>query len=93
MYDYGNAKENFDHYNQTTAPLYDVKKIRLPVALYWADEDWLADPTDVNFLRKNLPNIVDDYEITDWNHLDFLWAINAPDYLYNRMIGLMKKYL
>ena len=93
MYDYGSGKENFAHYNQTTAPLYHVQAVKMPVALYYANNDWLADPQDVNYLRKNLPNIVDDFEISDWNHLDFLWATNANTRLYERMIKLMKKYL
>ena len=92
MYDYG-SKLNMLRYNQTTAPLYDVTKVNVPTALYWANNDWLADPTDVNYLRKNLPNIIDDFECLDWNHLDFLWAENTDILLYNRMIKLMKSYL
>lgn len=91
MYDYGS--KNIEKYNQTTAPLYNLTKVNVPVALYWADKDWLADPTDVNFLRKYLPNVIDDYECEDWNHLDFLWAVNTNDLLYKRMIGLMLKHL
>ncbi len=93
MYDYGSAKANFEHYNQTVPPLYFANQVNVPVALYWSSKDWLADPTDVNYLRKTLPNIVDDYELVNWDHLDFIWAINANDYLYQRMIQLMKSYL
>ncbi len=90
-FDYGSR--NMQKYNQTTAPLYDVTKVNVPVALYWADKDWLADPNDVNYLRKNLPKLVDDYECVGWNHLDFLWAKNTDTMLYNRMLALIKKYL
>lgn len=93
MYDFGSSAENIKHYNQPTPPLYDLTTIKTPVALYWAKNDWLADPEDLQYLRKNLPNIVDDYEVQDWNHLDFIWAINAKPVLYNRMIQLMNKYL
>lgn len=92
MYDFGSAQDNMAHYNQPQPPLYDLTKVKTPVALYWAQEDWLADPTDVNFLRKSLPNIVDDYGKSDWNHLDFVWATNTKPYLYDRMVQLMKKY-
>lgn len=90
MYDYG--KNNMAHYNQSEAPSYDVTQVKVPVALYYANDDWLADPTDVKFLRANLPNIVDDYEIDNFNHLDFVWAINATQAVYNRMVNLMLKY-
>ena len=85
MFDYG--KHNVAKYNQTTAPLYDVTKVKVPVALYW------ADPADVNYLRRRLPNIVDDFECLGWNHLDFLWATNTDTLLYERMLKLMKSYL
>jgi lysosomal acid lipase/cholesteryl ester hydrolase len=62
------------------------------VALYWAEHDWLADPVDVQYLRKNLPNIVDDVYIADWNHLDFIWGTNAAERIYYKMIALMRKY-
>jgi len=90
-YDYGNLNEK--KYNQTTVPLYDITKVDVPVALYWAEKDWLADPIDVHYLRKNLPKIVDDFECLKWNHLDFLWAMNANTLLYPRMLNLMKSYL
>lgn len=92
MYDYGSPLENLAHYKQFQPPLYDVSKVRTPVALYWADNDWLADPVDVKFLRNTLPNIVDDYDTSDWNHYDFVWATNTKEYLYDRMLQLMKKY-
>lgn len=91
MYDYG--KHNMKKYNKTTAPEYDISKVQVPVALYWAKQDWLADPTDVEYIRKKIPNIVDDFDCVDYNHLDFLWAVNANKILYERMMKLIKKYL
>jgi hypothetical protein len=92
MYDFGSATENMKHYNQTTAPLYNLAEVDVPVALYWADNDWLADPLDVQYLRSNLPNIVDDYCVEDWDHLDFTWGINGRPAMYDRMITLMNSY-
>lgn len=91
LYDYGDLNEK--KYNQTTVPALDVTTIDVPIALYWAEKDWLADPIDVKFLQKNLPKIVDDFECPKWNHLDFLWATNANTLLYPRILKLMKSYL
>lgn len=33
---------------QATAPEYDFTKINKETVLYWGDEDWLADPTDID---------------------------------------------
>ena len=76
---------------KTTPPQYNIKDVQIPVALFWGKNDWLADPEDVQFLRNNLPNIVADEYYDDYNHLDFIWALNAADRVYTKMIALMKK--
>ncbi|CAF0748629.1 unnamed protein product [Brachionus calyciflorus] len=91
MYDYG-PKKNLVNYNQTTPPEYDLTSVQVPTAIYWATNDWLADPEDVKFIRDVLPNIVDDYEILDWNHLDFVLATNTKKCLYDRIVNLMNKF-
>ena len=91
MFDYD--IENQKYYNQSIPPSYDISNVKVPVALYSGQDDWLTVPDDVEYLRKKLPNVVDDYEIKDWNHLDFVWAINASRAFYNRMIQLMLKYV
>ncbi len=80
------------YYNQTTPPLYDITLVKVPVALYWGQNDWLADPDDVQHLRKNLPNIVDDLNIEIYDHLDFIWALDVKEKLYDRMMKLMLNY-
>jgi pimeloyl-ACP methyl ester carboxylesterase len=92
MYDYASASENMKHYNQTTPPLYDLTQVKVPVALYWGQQDWLADPDDVELIRKSLPNIVDEMDIEFYDHLDFVWGTNVKTILYDRMMQLMLKY-
>lgn len=92
-YDYGSASENMKHYNQTDAPQFDLSRVNVPVGLYWAPNDWLADPADVELLRNGLPNVVDYYSVKDWDHLDFVWAIDAKQAIYDRMLALMLKYV
>ena len=44
---------------------------------------------DVEYLRNNLPNIVNDVTIPDWNHGDFATATNLP----TRLAGLIQAIL
>ncbi|XP_002165026.2 gastric triacylglycerol lipase isoform X1 [Hydra vulgaris] len=89
MFDYGES-ENMKRYHQKTAPLYYVDKVKVPVALFTGSNDWLADPTDINnHLIPFLPNIVFKKNIDAWNHLDFVWGINANKMIYNDIINLM----
>lgn len=92
MYEFGSASENMKHYNQTTPPLYDLTKLSVPVALYYGQNDWLADVTDVELLRKTLPNIVDDFNAKIYDHMDFIWGLNVKEVVYDRMMQLMQKY-
>lgn len=92
MYDFASANENMKHYNQVTPPIYDVTNVNVPVALYYGAQDWLATVSDVQFLRQNLPNIVDDLNVEKYNHLDFIWALDAKQMVYDRMLQLMSNY-
>ena len=41
-YDFG--KHNMDHYGQDEPPEFSLKAVTLPVASYWSQNDWLAQP-------------------------------------------------
>ncbi|XP_012566664.2 gastric triacylglycerol lipase isoform X1 [Hydra vulgaris] len=89
MFDYGKSG-NIKRYNQEFAPLYNISKVKVPVALFTGTNDWLSDPTDVNTnLRPFLPNIVFSKNIDAWNHVDFIWGIDANKMIYEDIIKLM----
>ncbi|XP_078361671.1 gastric triacylglycerol lipase-like isoform X2 [Oculina patagonica] len=93
MYNFGSAEKNREHYGQDTPPLYNVSAMTVPVALYWAQNDWLADPTDVRALLPLLPNKMYDKYIENWDHLDFIWGLDAAKIVYNDIIKNMKMLL
>lgn len=70
---------NIDRYGQDTPREYNLTEVTVPVALFWAENDYLAAPLDVELLRDRLPNVVSFIQIGDKNfaHLDFFWGINA----------------
>lgn len=91
MFNFG-AEENKKRYNQTTPPQYFPSNIQVPVALFSASGDWLAVPTDIQMLISELQNVVLHKQISEWEHLDFTWAINAPTACYNDVIDLIKRF-
>ncbi|KYO42363.1 hypothetical protein Y1Q_0022218 [Alligator mississippiensis] len=88
----GGTDYNMAHYNQTTPFIYNVTDMKVPTAVWSGKKDWLATPMDVDFLLQEIRNLTYHNRIRNWNHLDFLWGLDAPEFLYKEMINLMKKY-
>ncbi|OWF52632.1 lipase member M-like [Mizuhopecten yessoensis] len=89
-FDYGSPDKNMAKYNQTTPPRYAIQNIKTPVAFYNGNKDWLANPTDVTYLLDNLPNIVKKRTFPNWDHVDFILAMDAPKILYPEVLQLIK---
>ncbi|XP_022238775.1 gastric triacylglycerol lipase-like isoform X1 [Limulus polyphemus] len=92
-YNYGKIK-NMELYNQTDPPEYLLEKITAPVALFWAQDDWLADVVDIALLQPRLKHLRKSYLVnyTMWSHLDFIWGIDAPKYVYKELLKVLEKY-
>ncbi|KAJ8728626.1 hypothetical protein PYW07_006322 [Mythimna separata] len=91
-FDYG-AKENFKEYGTVTPPEYPLHKITLPIALFSANNDWLSSDVDVTNLYVQLANPIDHYivPLKEFNHIDFLWAVDAPTLVYARLLQLLEE--
>ncbi|XP_053952268.1 lipase 3-like [Anastrepha ludens] len=95
QYDHG-LKENLLYYNQPTPPDYPLENIRAnpPLQIYYSDNDLQSSPIDVFRL---LPRMGDNIELrhinlTTWNHLDYMWAINVREVINEGIIGYIQKF-
>jgi len=81
-YDYGDKKKNLEHYQQKTPPEFDLSDIKTPISIFAGGKDWLAAPTDVQYLVSKL-RAVDGYTVLpDFNHFDFIWGLRAAPQVY-----------
>ncbi|KAH8419348.1 hypothetical protein KR222_006079, partial [Zaprionus bogoriensis] len=91
QYDYG--KDNQRIYGRATPPDYPLEKITAPVALYYAQNDYLSSVEDVQRLAKRLPNVVENlmYPYKKWNHVDMIWGISCRRNAQPRLLQVMQK--
>lgn len=92
MFDYGPV-DNLKAYGDVSPPEYPLHKITLPIALFSADNDWLSSNVDVTNLYVQLVNPIDHYivPLKEFNHIDFLWAVDAPTLVYTKLLQLLEE--
>ncbi|KAJ0388793.1 hypothetical protein P43SY_011748 [Pythium insidiosum] len=81
-------------YGAFDPPAWDLSKVKYPrVAFFTGAQDWLATSGDIARLRAELPagTIVSEKHV-QYNHLDFTWAYNGPERIYNDMIAQIKEF-
>ncbi|CAG9562210.1 unnamed protein product [Danaus chrysippus] len=64
-YDFGNDK-NMLMYNSTSPPLYQLRRVTMPVALIVARNDPISTLSNVDLLKHQLPNVAD-YVVIPWS--------------------------
>ena len=54
--------------------------------------DWIANPTDVEWLLSQIKQHVFHKTIDGYDHGDFIWATNAATALYPDVISVIENY-
>ncbi|EFN72780.1 Lipase 3 [Camponotus floridanus] len=93
QFDYG-LLYNKIKYGSFRPPIYDLKKIHVPVSLHYGSNDWIADVKDVDKLYTKLGNPFGKFRVPydKFNHLDFLWAKDVKSLLYDKILSLMTHF-
>lgn len=97
MYDHGSS-ENQRRYGQISPPDYPVQRItNKHIIWFTSDNDWLSMKPDRELLKKRLS--VPLYEEIDvskaysrWNHIDYIWAMQAGKHVYAKVLDIMNKF-
>uniref|UniRef100_A0A8C8YPN1 Lipase n=1 Tax=Prolemur simus TaxID=1328070 RepID=A0A8C8YPN1_PROSS len=89
----GTSVQNMLHWGQLTPPLYNVTKMEVPTAIWSGGQDIVADPKDIENLLPKIANAIYYKLIPHYNHVDFYLGQDAPQEIYQDLIGLMEKCL
>uniref|UniRef100_A0ABM5FVC4 Lysosomal acid lipase/cholesteryl ester hydrolase-like n=1 Tax=Pogona vitticeps TaxID=103695 RepID=A0ABM5FVC4_9SAUR len=89
-FDYGSKNEAI--YNMSTPPFYRIEDMAVPTAVWSGGKDIIEDKKDIKRLLPRITHLVFYKNIPSWQHLDFIWGLDAPESLYTDMLCLMQKF-
>ncbi|XP_048511304.1 uncharacterized protein LOC105694084 [Athalia rosae] len=94
QFDYLIPYRNRQKYNQSEPLEYNLRNIEVPMAIFYASNDLLADYTDVERLAGELPNVAMLHRVSleNFNHVDFLYALDAPTLVYHQLIDSLRDH-
>uniref|UniRef100_A0A8C5RTR3 AB hydrolase-1 domain-containing protein n=1 Tax=Laticauda laticaudata TaxID=8630 RepID=A0A8C5RTR3_LATLA len=72
-----------------TPPAYNVERITVPISIWYGENDLLVTPDDVKALINQLRSVVYKDSLSDWNHVDFVWGLDASKRVYSPLIKLI----
>lgn len=103
----GSSVKQFYHYAQeadynffgkyltdsTVSSNFPVERITAPLSLHYSTADTFADPGDVETLIPRLNSVIFIQRIDErFNHIDFLWSMNAANLIYSNVLDVFAKY-
>ncbi|XP_032738926.1 lipase member J [Lontra canadensis] len=89
-FDWGSPVLNLVHFNQSTSPFYDVRNMNVLTATWNGGNDLLADPQDVKNLLSEITNPIYHKTISFYNHIDFLFGLDAYQQVYREIIDIIQ---
>lgn len=69
---------------------FPLQNINIPIAVFYSPTDPHTDPEDINMLQASLTNVKGLHieQVPEFDHIDFVWGINAWDLVYRKIIEL-----
>ncbi|XP_022210801.1 lipase 3-like [Drosophila obscura] len=92
-YDYGNAT-NLEVYGTSKPPLYDLSNVAPTdmVHMFYSDNDQLLSVEDAERLGQRINAIQNHVEVKNWNHLDYVYATDVVQVIYEQLIQSIRDY-
>ncbi|KAG6614632.1 putative triacylglycerol lipase [Phytophthora cinnamomi] len=88
--------KNKAKYGTFDPPAFPVANIKYPrTGFFRGENDILATAVDIDKLRNAMPlsTVVYDVRISDFSHMDFTWAVNANEKIYQSLLDQLETYV
>ncbi|XP_066249536.1 lipase 1-like [Euwallacea similis] len=92
-FDYG-SKGNSKRYGTRKAPKYNLSVITMPTVIFYGTGDYLASPKSVKRVAAEITNsekTVIEVPYAGFDHIDFLWARNVKQLVYDKTLEVFKR--
>lgn len=73
-------------------PFYIIEEMFVPTGVWSGENDIMEDVTDIQLLVSRIPHLAFYNHIPNWQHVDFVFGLDAPKRLYPDILHLMQKY-
>ncbi|XP_060531539.1 uncharacterized protein LOC132705123 [Cylas formicarius] len=95
-YDYGPGK-NLHVYGSKIPPEYDIRKIKVPIFIIYAAQDWTTTKQDAINLYRQLPERakygIYGVERLNFNHLDYFFGTDSDQLITKPVLQVMERFL
>lgn len=89
QYDFGKAK-NVEVYGVSVPPAYPVDRITCKMFFFYSHNDWLSNYADQQKLTARVQNVMGEYNVVGFNHINYCWARDAGDACYYQLIKVIQ---
>ncbi|XP_031631889.1 lipase 1-like, partial [Contarinia nasturtii] len=75
--------------DSSVTPNFELGRIRAPIMTIHSTTDRFATPQDVDYIMSMINNSMKYVHLindTEFNHIDFLWGIDAPQLVYSKIL-------
>ncbi|XP_047989986.1 lipase 1-like [Leguminivora glycinivorella] len=93
-FNYG-FEENLEVYGVAEPPEYDLGMTTMPVVLFHGKSDHLVDTRDMDWVARQLPNVLEYVTVADplWNHFDMAFSQYWKDQIFLTMKTYLNRYV
>lgn len=88
-FDFG-PEGNIQKYGSVLPPVYNLSNIEVPIVIFYSENESFSDVKDVEILSNKLPTVYESVNVSDFNHLDYLYSIESI-VVYRKIISFIER--
>lgn len=84
--------QKYDHQTNQLPDDYNLNNVRCPLVLHHGDADKIVKSVDVELAMESLPHVIGYNKIPDFQHMDFIYAIDANELINDKILEYLRLF-